>query len=299
MQFNESSWISVEPRNHTVFETLLSFLDSASSGPANVQHFAESTVVSLRSVGSSGPSVNQYRFESRVLFAILFTIITQLDPAAAQQDYLIILVTSLRDVPLPTSVVQEIDSRDLDSNMNEDLRKLITVLSDFERDAPLYPRLEERSNYLTSLPERTPWQRPLGQCLTASEWASINAFVARLHHSAPDVLKLDLRGLFAMIEALELPLTSSQLEDVLPAAVCWIIYAGHELRTNNVPYAGYDDTGGSRRLPWSRGSLWNGPHAFNQARWEFWMQRFKDIAERSDVSDTVRLAAFHALEAGS
>ena len=297
MPFDEPDWISLDPQNHIVFETLLSFLNDSSSDHENVQNLARSTAASWSAMGTQSPSVDQYKFESRVLFAILFTIVKQLDAAAAQQDHLITLVTSFREVPLPTAVVQGIDPRDLDSNMNEDLAKVINVLADFERDAPLHPRLEDRPNY--RIAKRQPWRLAPSQCLTADEWASINAFLARLHRSAPDVLYLDLRGLFAMMEALELPLTSSELEDVLPAAACWIIYAGHELKTNSMPYPSAEDTTGARRLPWSRGPLWSGPHAFNPARWEFWIQRFKDIAERTDVSDTVRLAALNAIEAGS
>jgi hypothetical protein len=297
MLFNEPSWINIEPRNHLVFETLLSFLDRASADPANVQQLADTTVTILRSISTKNPSVDQYRFESRVLFGILFTVVKQIDVTSAQQDHLIKLVLSLRHMPLPATVAQEIDPRrDLDSNMNEELNKLINVLSDFEREAPLHPHLENRPNYTHRSREHPPWRQ---RCLTAGEWVNINAFIARLHTSAPDLTKLDLRGLFAMIEALELPLTSSQLDDVLPAAACWIIYAGNELRNNDIPYAYYDDDGGTKRSPWSKSELWNGPHAFNQARWEFWMQRFKDIAERGDVSNTVRLAAWHALEAGS
>ena len=299
MQPNEPDWISLAPGNHTVFNTLLSFLDCASAHPANVQHLADSTITTLRSTGTPNPSVGQYRFESRLLFGILFTIVKQLDAAAAQQDHPIKLVLSLRHVPLPATVTQEIDPQALDRDMNQELSKLINVLADFERDAPLHPRLEARPNHTIAGPERPPWRLEPGRYLTASEWANVNAFVARLHTAAPDLPKLDLRGLFAMIEALEQPLTPSQLEDVLPAAACWILYAGNELRSNDIPYAYYDYDGGVKRLPWSKGQLWNGQHAFNRARWEFWMQRFRDIMERRDVSDTVRLAALQALEAGS
>ena len=82
MRFNEPGWISLEPRNHVVFETLVSFVDNASSDPTNVQHIADSTVSTLRAAGTHNPSVDQYRFESRVLFGILFTIVKQLDAAA-------------------------------------------------------------------------------------------------------------------------------------------------------------------------------------------------------------------------
>ena len=299
MQFDEPSWISAEPGNHVVFDALVSFVDSASLDPNNVQHLADSTIIKLRSAGTRDPSVGRYRLESRVLFAIVFAIVQQLDAAAAQQDYLIKLVLTFRDIPLPATVAEQIDPGELDGNMNQDLKKLINVLSNIEDDAPLHPRIEDRHNYHDHGLQRPPWRLEPRRCLTAGEWASVNAFVARLHNAAPDVRMLDLRGLFAMIEALEQPLTPSQLEDVLPAAVYWIIYAGSELRRNDVPYAYYPDNGGSRRLPWSKGPLWDGQHAFNQARWAFWMQRFKDIAERSDVSNRVRFAALQALEAGS
>lgn len=267
--------------------------------PANAQSFADSTVATLCRTNSLGPSVDQYRFELWVLFAILFTAVKQFDVTAAQQDHLVKLVLTLRQVALPATVAQQIDPGALNSDMNEDLNKLINAFSDFERDAPRHPRLEDRPNYAGRGFPRSPWWLEPGQCLTAREWTNVNAFVARLHNAAPDIRKVDIRGLFAMIEALEQPLTSSQLEDVLPAAAYWIVYAGNELRGNDIPYAFYDNDGGSKRLPYSRGQLWNGQHAFNPARWEFWMQRFKDIAERTDVSDKVRLAALRALEAGS
>ena len=299
MQLNQPSWISLEPRNHIVFGELLSFLDCASANPTNVQHLANSTITTLLSTSTQNPSVDQYRFESRVLFGVLFTVVKQLDAAAAQQDHLMKLVLSLRNVPLPATVTQEIDPRDLDSDMKQDLRKLINILSEFEHDAPLHPRLDDRPDYPGKQHERPPWRQQPGRYLTGGEWTNVNAFIARLHTAAPDLPRLDLRGMFAMIEALEQPLTPSQLEDVLPAAVYWIIYAGNELQSNDVPYANYNDDGGCKRLPWSKGQLWNGQHAFNQARWDFWMQRFQGITERGDVSNTVRVAALNALEAGS
>ena len=68
-------------------------------------------------------------------------------------------------------------------------------------------------------------------------------------------MHLDLRGLFAMIEAPEKPLSPSQLEDVLPAAVAWVVYAGGHLKSNGVPYARYDIDDDRLRSAWSRGPL--------------------------------------------
>ena len=295
MQFNEPSWISLEPRNHFVYNALLSYLDKASANPATVQQLTDSTITALSSMSTENASADQYTAESRILFAVLFTIVKQLDAAAVQQDQLIKFVLSLRHVPLPETVTQDINLRGMDSNMNAELGKLINVLADFEADAPMHPPLEARPCHRYTQRKHQPWRQ---RRLTGGEWASINAFIARLHIAAPDLTRLDIRGLFAMIEALEQSLTSNQLEDVLPAAACWIVYAGKTLQTNDIRYANIGDDG-SRRFPGSKGELWTGRHAFNQARWEFWMQRFAEIAARSDVSTTVRQAAWNALEAES
>ena len=129
MQLDEPSWISVQPQNHAVFDGLVSFIETASSDADTLQHLADSTIITLRSAGSQDPSVDQYRLESRILFATVFTVVKQLDAAAVQQDHLIKLVLSLRDVPIPPTVTQEIAPGALDDNMNEDLSKLMNVFS--------------------------------------------------------------------------------------------------------------------------------------------------------------------------
>ena len=303
MQLNEPSWISLEPNSHAIYDTFVSFLDSASTPEQreNAQELVESTIATMVSIGTQQPSVDQYRFESRMLFGILFTIVKQLDAAAnaAQQDHLIKLVLSIRDLPLPTSVAEQIATRDIDSDMNRDLSKLKNVFADLNWDAPLHPPLAGRFMPIVRSPRYSPWGAEPGRYLTPSEWANVNAFAARLHAAAPDLHHWDLRGLYAMVEALEQPLTQTPLEDVLPAAANWIIYAGEELQRNSVPYAKYGSNDSTKRLACSRGELWKGPLVFNRARWAFWMQRFIEIAEMDGVSDTVRMAALRAVEAGS
>lgn len=109
MQLNEPSWISDDPASHTIFDMLLSFLSTASTDLSNKRHLVESTVTGLCSVGTQMPSVDVYRFESRVLFAIILTIVKQIAAAASEQDYLVKLVIALRCVPLPANVEDNID----------------------------------------------------------------------------------------------------------------------------------------------------------------------------------------------
>jgi hypothetical protein len=186
----------------------------------------------------------------------------------------------------------------LDSNMNEGPSNLKSVLVDFSDDVPLHSRLEYRPYYCLLL-QRLVRRRQPDEYLTGREWEGINCFIARLLFAAPDMLKVDLHGLYAIVDALEQPLTSAHLDNILPVAVVWIMYARNELHNNDVPYAYHPSHGSSKRLPWSKGELWIGPRTFNQARRHFWMQRFKGIDESEDVSDVVQKAARQAFESGS
>ncbi|GIZ48157.1 hypothetical protein CKM354_001123000 [Cercospora kikuchii] len=300
MPLNEPDWIASDPSNHFIFNRLVTFLDETAASPERIEELVVDASIELSSAGTQQPTVDQYRTESRYLFAILLVVVQQLDPDAVQQDHLIRLVLKLRDSPVPTSVTQTIDQHDLDSeDMNRNLDNFIHVWGAFEFDAPLHPRLHDRPKNIDFETDRPPWRQQRGQYLSATSWANLNAFMAKLHTAAPDVEQLDLWGLFAMIEALEQPLSPAELEDAAPPAAYWIIYAGEELKQNDFPYAYYDNGPGTNRLPWSKGVLWDGQHAFNPARWEFWLQRFKAIAERPENSEEVRDVARRAFDFGS
>lgn len=108
--------------------------------------------------------------------------------------------------------------------------------SDFELDAPVFPRYEDQHGHIARWPDGVlpgPWRA----ALSGPEWSSLNPFVARLHSAAPELQLLDLVGLRAMLEALEETQPAHVLEDVLPAAACWIIYAGGMLNGNKIPDA--------------------------------------------------------------
>lgn len=300
--FQEPGWIGLEPRNHAVFEVLTSFVDKASAGSFRIEQLAAATATALQSIGTQDPTFEQYQMESRVFFAILLTLLQQIDADAAEQEYLIELVVLLSKLPLPASVLEEIDEEDwMKMEMNTDLSNFKNIWSGISHDAPLHPRLDDRDGYIDHWPNvaRPPWRQAQWRYMSARSWGNLNAFLARLHTAAPDSTHLDLHGLYAMIEALEEPRSPSQLEDVLPAAAYWIIYAGNALRNNNVPYAFYSVDEGFKRLPWGRGSLWNGQHPFSEERWEFWMQRFRTIAEREDIDQELKRIAWRAFEAGS
>ncbi|KAK6439737.1 hypothetical protein LTR95_004056 [Oleoguttula sp. CCFEE 5521] len=296
MELHEPEWITGDSRHHNAFETLVAYVHSTCTDAADWSHLLDTTIATLLSLGTENPTAQEYKLDSHVLCVIVLTLAKQLDPATTAHDRLVELVLTIRNMPMPLTVVQTIDEYDRNNEVHLELTPFIGAYSDFERDAPLHPPLEDRPTTPIH-PTRAPWRLLHSQCLRSSEWASVNAFVAKIHTAEPEIPKLDIRGLFAMIEALEESLTGPQLETILPAASVWIIYAGPALKANNVPYVCYPTE--SERMPWSRGELWKGRHAFSEERWQFWLQRFREIAEREDVSNAVRKAALEAVETGS
>ncbi|MCO5559010.1 hypothetical protein L7F22_012601 [Adiantum nelumboides] len=60
---------------------------------------------------------------------------------------------------------------------------------------------------------------------TREEWASMNAFVARL--STANILNFNLYGIWARRERFEEPLGKEGLDDHVPATATWVVEAGH------------------------------------------------------------------------
>jgi hypothetical protein len=133
--------------------------------------------------------------------------------------------------------------------------------------APLVPPMRDRPFYNASEPTFFPdsWCPPL----SGMEWASLNAFIARLHTVSPDLRYVDFKGMWALLEALEREQTPSALDDLVPTAACWILYAGRELRNNSEYYPQYDFDEGSKRLLWSVGEMYHGPKTFSERAVEF------------------------------
>lgn len=95
--------------------------------------------------------------------------------------------------------------------------------------------------------------------MSGAEWKNLNAFVARLHAIIDGIPYIDLKGLYAFLDALENPIPVTVLDDLVPLAACLILYAGFKLKYNDIGYPeeGYDN--GEKRMPWSIGDLYGGP----------------------------------------
>jgi hypothetical protein len=116
----------------------------------------------------------------------------------------------------------------------------------------------------------------------------VNALLARLHTASPGLRYADPTGMWTILEALEREHTPSTLDDLVPGAACWVLYAGRELKNNSEDYPQYDFADESKRLPWSVGELYDGPKGFSDERWMFWKGRFNGMRRREDLREDLQ-----------
>lgn len=104
-------------------------------------------------------------------------------------------------------------------------------------------------------------------------------------------------GLYALIDGLEYNHDAGALDDVVPAAAVWIIFAGRKLKFNDVGYPPSGNDEGSGRLPWSAGPLWRGKKGFSNERWAFWNEKFRAVSLDHGVKKETEEWAKRAWEA--
>lgn len=124
-----------------MINAVLLFLDKETSSLTQAATSATPATNALFVTDLPSPSAEEYRLVMCTFFAILFTIVTQIDSVAVEQNYLVQLVLSIRRLPLPATVKQGIGRGDLDSNMNHDLAKFVNVWSNLEANASVHPPL--------------------------------------------------------------------------------------------------------------------------------------------------------------
>jgi hypothetical protein len=178
----------------------------------------------------------------RYLWGVVLDLIKQLAPEDECQALLIEVLVSLMEGPPPAGAARiQYEAIWPQTHLRKTLPDWRAVWSDFELEAPVFPRHEDRRGRVARWPDGVlpgAWRA----ALSGLEWKNLNSFIARLHSAAPELKLLDLVGLRAMLEALEETQPTHVLDDVLPAAACWIIHAGGRLKGNKTPYAQWDDT---------------------------------------------------------
>ena len=278
------TWISAHSLCHPTFRIIAKYTTDSTIKPET----ASAQLLELYSPALQDP---QTLFDIGFLWATILHAASQTDPLSSLHTRLTDLFLAIREQPPPEETPAIAEFKDIHGNVSfwGSLPLLTTVWKDLDIAAPLHPRLMDRPYYANDTrrgPRPTssslgPWR---DEPLTSAQWASLNALLAK-EHARTNIMHLDLKGLFALIEALEYEYRESDaLDDLIPAAAVWIVFAGKKLKLNDVRYPPSGDDGGSGRLPWSAGSLWGGKKGFSAERWRFWEERFRIVSLSDGIS---------------
>jgi hypothetical protein len=116
-------------------------------------------------------------------------------------------------------------------------------------------------------------------------WLNLNAFAARI--VASQVLDLSLYAIWAMRDALEMPLEGIKPEvrdQTLRAAALWIEFCGENLHGMEKLWESDPRKGDVAR----GGLLYSGPKGFCEERWELWRQRFGELSQDKRLEEKTR-----------
>jgi hypothetical protein len=158
------------------------------------------------------------------LWGVIFFMATTYHPSSPRHSLLLDLVLEIRKCSAPPFPGRLAYEKQGGCSFWEDLPIWRAVWNDYEFDAPLVPRMGERKSDGSLLENQFlpgPWRNRDGGPMVSIAWASLNAFGARLH-AQTDLALLDVRALFALMEALEDERSARALDDVVPAAACKI-----------------------------------------------------------------------------
>lgn len=234
-------------------------------------------------------------------WGIVYHLAKQISCDDVRHSKLVSVLLAISEQPPPANVPPEFDLYQGDKFWT-DLPLWRAVWCDLEDVAPFRPSMEDREAMEPGGPllagEDTPW---IGhRRFSRDEWTNLNAFQARFHAAIPHLRCGDVLGLYAHLEALEQDYRDvDALEDLVPAAACWIVYAGTTLKNDARYYAAYDtpdETDYTKRVPWSRGPLYKGQRCFNDEHWSFWKSRYISLLSRGDLSSGTKVMVSRALQ---
>lgn len=232
----------------------------------------------------SGEDLNEVESELEALWTTLNDIVWQIPHDHQWQDKLVLLLLALAERPPPPGPKRPIWGVYLWINlplfgpgMREGWNSPLSVV-------------KERENSATRETTIGLLNRDKHQVALRRDYTRMNAFLARVSHLPQR--DLELHAIWAMREALEEPLEPAELHLNVPGAAVWIYYAGNWIFSCQKSW----EPGFPIGDPAVGGSLWEGSRGFSRGRWDLWRQRFRWIAENSEVQQETRDYAWKAAE---
>ena len=135
-----------------------------------------------------------------------------------------------------------------------------------------------------------PWDRIPGETpFSPDVWASLNAFTARL--TVASVKDFEIYAMWILRHTLEEERMKEEVDDNLPAAAMWIIYAGQTVYHN----AAKDCTESTETHRPDIRYLREFTKPFSMERWNFWKERFEHFRDHEGLKQITRDSAGEAL----
>lgn len=141
---------------------------------------------------------------------------------------------------------------------------------------------------------------------TPGAWTDLNAFLAVLwcacdpesDYTQPEAYDYGLYSIWSLRDALETEQSPEQLNLLLPAAATWILIAGGVIARTNRQFPPSRKTGAPARAGpllvealKKQGEEDVRIEGFDEIRWQFWRDRFQQIAQEGDISQDVKSIA--------
>ncbi|KAH8661629.1 hypothetical protein BGZ60DRAFT_89822 [Tricladium varicosporioides] len=231
------------------------------------------------------------------LWGSIFWFANTYHPSTPEHDLLVDLLVDITKMTAPREHKVLEDESIHGELWWRDLPRWNQAWRDFEYNAPIVPSMAERKGGLPSPPVEIHalWRSSGDTPMLGKSWTNMNALGAKLH-ARTRIRGLDLKGLYALMEALEEDRAPRELDDIVPAAACWILSAGKKIRENDERHtnsvAGEDLL---KRSPGSRGKLYSGATGFSNERWAFWRMRFGMLSREPALNEETRLYATQAV----
>jgi hypothetical protein len=231
----------------------------------------------------------------------VFHFIVQIPTIDPRLDELIRIVLALREVEDPTGAPPE---------FWKSLYGLTEIFDLWELELPLArPNDQEhiQAVFKRLCGPEGPSQarcRPVGG-VSENMWPRINGFLARIVAKIGNIQpfkSLYLKGMYAMIEALEVEHKPGERDICIQAATQWMLQAGYTLSSvdaNVLPLTHLQDCDQSsencrctidireKRDPWANGEHYSGPPGINRRRWQFWHYRLEQLSDPDNYQFTL------------
>ena len=281
------SWAQGKPRASAIYSDLSNYLyhhgSSSEAAQAIVQHvdFTEDFDDCFNNCAQ--------------LWALTFYVAASLSPDDEAHDALSKLHVAISELEGPTKNVS--DEFLYHYKVWHDLPVYNFIYANHIHIAPLHPPMSERPGIhrlgrrVSYLP---PWKSTT-YTVNGKNLTGINALHAKVWGKLPYLACMDDKALATMIDALEEEHDGTALDDLVPSAACWMLYAGEVMRKHDREFKTPCEDG-CKRLPDSRGDLWHGRIGFSSERWAFWREGFEAIGTREDVGDGTKNFARRAVE---